>query len=959
MATTYEYNSFNQVKKQFSPDGGTSEFWYDRLGRLVASQNEEQRLGADTYGLGTNRFSYTKYDALGRITEVGEKTNASANPRISNFLDIAQVNAFLNTGASAQITKTIYDQALFPYQNPSTSRKRVSATTYQDTEAETDPDASYYSYDIMGNVKTLIQRSKMLVAADNSNGEKRIDYQYDLISGKVNKVIYQPGKGDQFIHRYDYDADNRIISVNTSRDGLLWQNDAKYVYHLHGPLARTELGDQKVQGLDYAYTLQGWLKGVNSSSLHDGLFDIGQDGKTGGSLPIVGRDAFGYMLDYYIGDYKPIGQQAFSLNTFTSPSPTPATGFKSLYNGNIGAMVTNIRQLNTAQYTYYHYDQLNRIKRMEALHGQNAAANTWNFGLRFNGYIESFTYDPNGNIKTLSRNNNVEQIDDLTYNYLAGTNKLTSVADPIPSGLVNYDIDGQGANNYSYDRIGNMTADNAEGITNISWTVYGKIKSITKSTGTIDYRYDASGNRIYKKTVISGTTIETYYTRDAQGNVMAVYEKQAANPLKWMEQHLYGSSRLGMWNLADVVPGTTIPAIGGTVEDGYLYGSKFFELSNHLGNVLVTVSDKKIGIDEGGNGTTDYFQPEVLTAQDYYSFGMAMPGRKYTKPSSGYRYGFNGKENDNEVKGEGNQQDYGMRIYDPRLAKFLSVDPLTRSFAMLSPYHFANNSPVANIDLDGEEAKYFNIIVTEVFDGKGKLISSNASITEDKSQEAGWFVNGAVYRPEGELGSGSSLSFTHVTIRPGKSGIELMQIKDNGTLYVPSSDDKKGRSGLYFTSSKGSLTHASGSLNGRDAIPISLDLLLSAVGGFPGGNTSPNMLPWEGGGNEVQKLAALHEILTGDKKIAEKIDKTLESIKGIVGVFGAGDKVGEAVEAFLKSTENKDKTNQNNSSIDPVFRKKGAVVYNRRDGIKTLILDEKGTGQVSSANATDTFPKKN
>jgi RHS repeat-associated protein len=422
--------------------------------------------------------------------------------------------------------------------------------------------------------------------------------------------------------------------------------------------------------------------------------------------PIVGRDAYGYMLDYYVGDYKPIGQQAFSLNTFTSPSPTPATGFKSLYNGNIGAMVTNIRQLNTAQYTYYHYDQLNRIKRMEALHGQNAAANTWTFGLRFNGYIESFTYDPNGNIKTLSRNSNVEQIDDLTYNYLAGTNKLTSVTDPIPSGLVNYDIDGQAANNYSYDRIGNMTADNAEGITNISWTVYGKIKNITKSNGTIEYRYDASGNRIYKKTVISGATTETYYARDAQGNVMAVYEKQAANPLKWMEQHLYGSSRLGMWNLADVVPGTTVPASGGTVEDGYLYGSKFFELSNHLGNVLVTVSDKKIGIDEGGNGTTDYFQPEVLTAQDYYSGGMSMPGRKYTKPNSGYRYGFNGKENDNDVKGDGNQQDYGMRIYDPRLGKFLSVDPLTKQYPWLSTYHYASNSPIANVDLDGLETQY-------------------------------------------------------------------------------------------------------------------------------------------------------------------------------------------------------------------------------------------------------------
>jgi RHS repeat-associated protein len=655
--------------------------------------------------LGTDRYSYTKYDALGRITEVGEKVNTVNNPRNSNFLSTSLVNAFLNTGQSAQITRTIYDQALFPYQNPGTARKRVSATTYQDTEGETYPDASYYSYDIMGNVKTLIQRSKMLVAADNSNGEKRIDYQYDLISGKVNQVIYQPGKGDQFIHRYDYDADNRIISVNTSRDGLIWQNDAKYVYHLHGPLARTELGDQKVQGMDYAYTLQGWLKGVNSSSLHEGLFDIGQDGKTGGSLPIVAMDAFGYSLDFYVGDYKPIGQQAFSLNTFTSPSPTPATGFKSLYNGNIGAMVTNIRQLNTPQYTYYHYDQLNRIKRMEALHGQNAAANTWTFGLRFNGYIEAFTYDPNGNIMTLSRNSNVEQIDDLTYNYLAGTNKLTGVTDPIASGLVNYDIDGQAANNYSYDRIGNMTADNAEGITNISWTVYGKIKNITKSTGTIEYRYDASGNRIYKKTFISGATTETYYARDAQGNVMAVYEKQAANPLKWIEQHLYGSSRLGMWNLADVVPGTNVPASGGTVEDGYLYGSKLFELSNHLGNVLVTVSDKKIGIDDGGNGTTDYFQPEVLTAQDYYSFGMAMPGRKYTKPNSGYRYGFNGKENDNDVKDEGNQQDYGMRIYDPRLAKFLSVDPISRRYPMLTPYQFASNRPIDGIDLDGLEWK--------------------------------------------------------------------------------------------------------------------------------------------------------------------------------------------------------------------------------------------------------------
>ena len=82
-----------------------------------------------------------------------------------------------------------------------------------------------------------------------------------------------------------------------------------------------------------------------------------------------------------------------------------------------------------------------------------------------------------------------------------------------------------------------------------------------------------------------------------------------------------------------------------------------------------------------------------------------MPGRKFSSASL-YRYGFNGKENDNEVKGEGNQQDYGMRIYDPRLARFLSVDPITQNYPMLTPYQFASNSPISGIDLDGLEYYY-------------------------------------------------------------------------------------------------------------------------------------------------------------------------------------------------------------------------------------------------------------
>jgi RHS repeat-associated protein len=81
---------------------------------------------------------------------------------------------------------------------------------------------------------------------------------------------------------------------------------------------------------------------------------------------------------------------------------------------------------------------------------------------------------------------------------------------------------------------------------------------------------------------------------------------------------------------------------------------------------------------------------------------MLMPGRSYSATGA-YRYGFNGKENDNEVKGEGGQQDYGMRIYDPRLGRFLSVDPITKEYPELTPYQFASNRPFDGVDLDGLE----------------------------------------------------------------------------------------------------------------------------------------------------------------------------------------------------------------------------------------------------------------
>jgi RHS repeat-associated protein len=88
-----------------------------------------------------------------------------------------------------------------------------------------------------------------------------------------------------------------------------------------------------------------------------------------------------------------------------------------------------------------------------------------------------------------------------------------------------------------------------------------------------------------------------------------------------------------------------------------------------------------------------------FTGFDYHPFGMTMPGRG---SGTAGRYGFNGKEQDTETSST-STYDYGFRIYNPALGKFLSVDPLTKSYPWYSPYHYAGNSPIQNIDLDGAE----------------------------------------------------------------------------------------------------------------------------------------------------------------------------------------------------------------------------------------------------------------
>jgi RHS repeat-associated protein len=759
LVTRYQFSSLNQNIKATIPDAGISQTWYNDKGQLRLSQNAQQFID--------KKYSYTRYDALGRIEEVGE---------LYSMLDISVLKTNLlhpdfpqaATYTLKDITKTFYDFVRTPAPDHEGApfaqenlRTRVSYSVAIDdpatvTEGSANEVATFYTYDIHGNVRSLLQKVPGL-------GTKRTDYLYDLVSGKVNYVIYQHGQPDQFMHRYTYDADNRIREVNTSMDGWLWDRDAEYKYYHHGPLARVVLGDRMgVQGLDYYYTLQGWIKGVNMPYSDD----LTNDGHSGSATaPRVGRDVFAYTLGYYNDDYTPSNPLKLHASTRDNLWERHATtmGNSGYFNGNIAWMITDLKKVGQEklsrakgmQAMLYKYDQLHRIVQSRSLTAYTPGATpaTTQFEPKAaTAYDEDFSFDPNGNLLTLKRKNETGiMADNFTYSYYDETNKLRGLG-PLPPAKVltlnnsstadlsdvYYDIiveggytvppnanivlrathsitfnapfdlantNANGTDNgkgltttivneadgmFKYDAIGNLITDVEQNVT-IAWTPYGKVRQVTKGDGsTLTFRYDATGNRLEKKMrKADGTGNVTRYLRDASGNVMGVYSSTitlgAEGIITVSEQPIYGSARLGMYK-------------GGRVTGEQKLGTKNYELSNHLGNVLTVITDN-IRLQADSAWAT------VVNARDYYAFGSEMPGRSYAAPAGtgAYRYGFNGKEKDTETTWGDNSYDYGFRIYNPRYGRFLSVDPLTKSYPMLTPYQFASNTPIAAVDLDGLE----------------------------------------------------------------------------------------------------------------------------------------------------------------------------------------------------------------------------------------------------------------
>jgi RHS repeat-associated protein len=122
----------------------------------------------------------------------------------------------------------------------------------------------------------------------------------------------------------------------------------------------------------------------------------------------------------------------------------------------------------------------------------------------------------------------------------------------------------------------------------------------------------------------------------------------------------------------------------------------------------------------------------------------------------GYRYGFQGQEKDDEIKGEGNSLNYTFRMHDSRLGRFFARDPYAAKYPWNSPYAFSENRVIDGIELEGLEVRLGPIIpgtaaLLKKVESFAKYMSDVAEGLKQKTfNEVKGTVEGAIYIASGE-----------------------------------------------------------------------------------------------------------------------------------------------------------------------------------------------------------------
>ena len=455
----YHYDLRNRVVERKVPGKGWEWLIYNDNDQVILSQDARQRVA--------HKWSYTKYDALGRVTSTGIYTNtltgqttrqqvqALADASIELWESRATGSAtysnvaFPNTASQlTEHTVNYYDDYLFSGAS-GTAMQAVGITQTQQTlclvtgskvnrDDGTAPLLTVNYYDDKGQI---IQQ----VSQNHLGGIDMLTNEYNFTGELTKTTRLHTGKGTAMTTigtTNIYDHMGRLLSVkNYVNDALTEVTLVNNEYNEIGQLRKKSLGGDKngnnyLAAVSIGYNERGWL--------------------TGASSPF-----FSYQLGYHTGS-------------------NGATLSNAQYNGNIAQQLWGHGASMTSTFTYS-YDRLNRL-----VNGTSSGTTIMS---------EALTYDEMGNIRTLSRNiGNTTSTGLTTYTYQNSnkSNRLASLTGAI-SGQFAYDANG----NATKDRTGMTIGYNH---LNLPDTVYN-----TGGTIKVGFLYDANGNKLKKYTNVGDT----------------------------------------------------------------------------------------------------------------------------------------------------------------------------------------------------------------------------------------------------------------------------------------------------------------------------------------------------------------------------------------------------------------------------------------------------------------------
>lgn len=323
---------------------------------------------------------------------------------------------------------------------------------------------------------------------------------------------------------------------------------------------------------------------------------------------------------------------------------TPENGVDTCYNGNVSEWEWQHGTDTVFMYSFK-YDKLGRLK--ETIQKRKNDSYWVDYTKH---YLEkTISYDRNGNIRTLQRTASGQLVDNLVYSYTG--NLLSSLTENIHTSLAGdvYHSENSATSSFMYDKNGNM---------------------ITDSRNTLNFTYNVL-NLLHDVKIGSVTKVKYYYLGD--GTKLRVRDAEG-NGFDYLGSLMYKNDATGLQLEAANFGGGVIRMNNGDI------GINYF-LTDHLGSIRAIV-------DNFGN---------VIERNDYYPFGARHMKNNYLISDNRYKY--NGKEK--QVTGDLNYLDYGMRMYDSRLGRWLGIDPMLGLYYAQTPYCYTLNNPVNLIDPNG------------------------------------------------------------------------------------------------------------------------------------------------------------------------------------------------------------------------------------------------------------------